>query len=441
VPNADPAWLAELFEYLRIPSVSADPAHAEDVRRAGDWVCGFVRDAGGVCELVETETFPLAVGEVPASLDPASAPTVLLYGHFDVQPPDPLGAWVSPPFEPEVRDGWIYGRGAADDKGNSYLALKAVDLLARERRLPVNVRVVFDGEEETGGHQVVDFLAADERGADACIVFDGNMPRVDVPAFYIGVRGVVYFHVTLRAGAKDLHSGTFGGAAMNAVHALVEILASVAGTPEPLREGTIAPADEEVAAWAELDPGDAVLAAAGARPADAAAGPEFYRRTLTEAAVTVNGIHGGSPDLQKTIVPVEAHANVSIRLAPGQDVERISEVFERLLREAAPAGADLTVERWSASPAGLVAADTPALALARDAFERVLGRRPLLLRNGATLPIVPALGAKGIPTILTGFDVPEGAIHAPNERLLERYVPLGVAAARETLLALGALRD
>ena len=436
----DPVWLAELFEYLRIPSVSADAAHAADVRRAGEWVRDFVRRAGGACELVETETFPLAVGEIPASAGAAGAPTVLLYGHFDVQPPAPLDAWESPPFEPEIRDGWIYARGAADDKGNSYLLLKAAELLAREGRLPVNVRVAFDGEEETGGHQIVDFLRADERGADACIIFDGPMAKVDVPAFMLATRGLVYFHVTVRTGVRDLHSGLYGGAALNAVHALMRMLDAVTALPPELEAGTARPLPEELDAWRELDPGAAVLAEQGARPADAAAAEEFYLRTFVRAAVDVNGIHGGEPDLQKTVLPVEARANVSIRLAPGQDVGEIAAAFERLLRAAAPAGADVSVERWSASPAGLVPPDAPAVRLAQDAFERALGRRPLLIRSGGTLPIVPALAERGIPTIVSGFDVPEGNIHSPNERFLVRYLPLGVAAARETLVALAALR-
>jgi acetylornithine deacetylase/succinyl-diaminopimelate desuccinylase-like protein len=171
------AWLDELYEWLRIPSVSADPAHADDVRAAGQWVCDFVRAAGGAAELVETSAQPLAVGEIPASADPDARATVLLYGHFDVQPPAPLERWASPPFEPEMRDGYLYARGAVDDKGNAFLLLKAARLLAEEGTLPVNVRVVFDGEEEIGGHSVVDFLAADERGADACLIFDSAMPR------------------------------------------------------------------------------------------------------------------------------------------------------------------------------------------------------------------------------------------------------------------------
>ncbi|HEY7561170.1 MAG TPA: M20/M25/M40 family metallo-hydrolase [Gaiellaceae bacterium] len=435
----DPAWLEELSEWLRIPSVSADPAHAGDVRAAGEWLCAFVRGAGGEAELVETDAQPLAVGEIRASSGAEDAPTVLLYGHFDVQPPAPLELWESAPFEPDIRDGYLYCRGAVDDKGNSYLVLKAARTLAEDGALPVNVRIAFDGEEEIGGHSIVDFLAADERGADACVIFDSMMPREDTPAFDLGVRGLVYFHVRLRSGVRDLHSGMFGGAAMNAVHALSETLRAVVVVPDELRAGVTEPTEDELASWAELDPGASVLAAAGATPKDGDAAGDFYLRTLAGPAVDVNGIAGGEADLVKTVLPVHAEANVSIRVAPGQDAEQLAESFERILRDAAPEGAELEIERRSTSPPGLIAPDAPAIRLAQGAFERVVGRRPLLLRSGGSIPLVPALAEKGIATILSGFALPDANVHSPNERLLVRYVPLGVAAARETLLAFAEL--
>ena len=435
----DPAWLEELYEWLRIPSISADPSHADDVQRAGRWLRDFVQAAGGEAEIRQTETSPLVIGDLPASNGGQSAPTVLLYGHFDVQPPAPLDLWESEPFEPEIRDGYIYARGAIDDKGNSYLLLKAAAELAASGALPVNVRVAFDGEEETGGNSIVEFLEADERGADACIIFDSGMPREDVPAFDLGVRGLVYYHLRLRTGQRDLHSGIFGGAALNAAHALMRTLDAVVPTPDALRAGTIDTTEEERAAWAELDSGAQVLAEQGARPADDAAADEFYLRTVASPAVDVHGIAVGEPSFQKTVLPVAAEANVSIRLAPGQDVEAIDGVFQRLLRDATPPGADLDIERWASSPAGLIPPDSPAVRLAQGAFERVLGRRPLLTRSGGTLPIVPTLAEKGIPTILTGFGLPGANMHSPNERLLARYVPVGVATARETLVALADL--
>jgi acetylornithine deacetylase/succinyl-diaminopimelate desuccinylase-like protein len=384
------------------------------------------------------------VGELRASAAPDTAATVLVYGHFDVQPPAPLDEWESAPFEPAIRDEWLYARGVADDKGQLYLLLKAAALLAAEGALPVNVRVACDGEEEIGGHSIVDWIAGDEGGADACAIFDAHMPRRGQPAFYVATRGVCYFHVRVRTGGRDLHSGSFGGAALNANHALVSTLSAVlprdGRLPEPLRKGVLPPTSQELADWASLEPGEKVLADQSARPADAKAAKEFYLRTWAEPSVDVNGVEGGSPQLQKTVIPAVAEANLSMRLAPGQRVDDAAPALERLLGESAPEGAEVEIELWSSAPPGLIAPGSEAIRLGQDAFERALGTRPLLLRSGGTLPIVPALADRGIPTIVTGFDLPEGNLHSPNERLLVEHIPLGVAAARELFTALAGLR-
>ena len=405
----------------------------------------FVRGAGGACEVVDWHGQPLAIGEVRASRDADAAPTVLCYGHFDVQPPDPLELWESPPFEAEIRDEHLYGRGVADDKGQLYMLLSAARALAQAGELPVNVRFCCDGEEETGGHSIVDYLAADERGADAAIIFDSGMIRRGLPAFNVATRGLAYFHVTLRTGDRDLHSGMYGGAALNAVHALVRtldtLLARDGRLAEPLRKGIVAPTEEELAGWRELPAGAGELADQGARPMDPAAAEEFYVRTFAEPALDVNGVAGGSPQLQKTVLPVEAVANLSIRLAPGQSVDDIAPEVERLLRGAAPEGADVEIELWSSSPPGLVPPDSQAIQLGLAAFERVFGVRPALVRSGGTLPIVPALADRGIPTVITGFSLPDANIHSPNERLRLEYVTLGIAAATELFRELAQLES
>jgi acetylornithine deacetylase/succinyl-diaminopimelate desuccinylase-like protein len=437
-------WLDELSEFVSIPSVSADPAHADDVARAAGWLADFVRRAGGEAEVVPTDTQPLILGDLPAS-NGAAAPTVLVYGHVDVQPPDPLELWETDPFAPEIRGEWLYGRGVADDKGQLYMLVKGAAELAAAGELPVNVRFACDGEEETGGHQIVDFLAADERGADVAIIFDSGMTNRGVPEFNVATRGLVYFHLELRTGARDLHSGIYGGAALNAMHALIQTLEAVlprdGRLPEPLRAGIAPPTEAEVSGWAELEPGAKLLEGQGARPVDAAAAEEFYLRTTAEPALDVNGIVGGSPVLQKTVLPVAAEANFSIRLAPGQEVDTIAAEVERLLREAAPEGAELELTRLSSARPGLVPPDVPAVQLALDAFEQTMGRRPLLVRSGGTLPIIPALGDKGIPTILSGFALPESNIHSPNERLLAEYVPLGIETSRELYRNLASLNS
>ena len=435
-------WMEELDELLRIPSVSADP---ELGRRscAPPSGCGTSSAAaGGEAEVVQTETHPLVIGELRASEGADDAPTVIAYGHFDVQPEAPLELWESPPFEPTVRDGWLYARGIADDKGQLYILLKAAALLAAEGALPVNVRFTCDGEEESGGHSIIDFLEADERGGDACVIFDGNMLAPGKPAFFVATRGIAYFHVRVRTGEKDLHSGVFGGAAMNASHVLLQVLSAVVPrdgqVPEPLRAGIIRPGDEEIESWGVLEPGDEVLGAQGARPADARAAAEYYLRTGVEPAVDVHGVIGGEPRLQKTVIGVEAEANVSIRLVPGQDDKAIAAEMERMMREAAPEGADVEIELIASAPAALVQPDDPAIKLGQDAFERVIGARPLLIRIGGSLPVMAALESKQIPTILTGFDLPDGNIHSPNERFRVDHISLGVETAKELFRSLGA---
>ena len=429
-----PNWYRELAGFLRIESVSADPESAAEVRAAGEWVCRLVREAGGECELRDWHGQPLAIGEVRASSGAANAPTVLCYGHFDVQPPDPLELWDSPPFEPEIRGEYLYGRGVADDKGQLYMLLAAARELGQAGRLPVNVCFACDGEEETGGHSIVEYLAAEESAAQAAIIFDSEMIALGRPAFNIATRGLVYFHLTARTGSRDLHSGLFGGAALNAAHALIQTLDAVVASDgrlaEPLRNGVVAPTGDELNAFRELPAGADALADQGARPGDPRAAEEYYVRTTAEPALDVNGIESGSPHAQKTVLPVRADANVSIRLAPGQSPDEIVAAFEGLVRENAPAGTELEVSLLSSAPPALVSPDAPAIQLGLRAFERAVGARPALVRSGGTLPIVAALAERGIPAIITGFSLPDANIHSPNERLRVEYVPLGIAAAR-----------
>ena len=438
----DAAWEVELGEFLRIPSLSAEPAHADDVRRAGEWVCDFVRAAGGTAELAPLGEGYLALGELRASSGAKDAPTVLVYGHFDVQPPSPLELWESDPFELAVRDGWAYARGIADDKGQLYLLLKAAADLAREGALPVNVRVACDGEEEIGGHTIVDFLAVDDRPADVCVIFDAGFLRPGLPAFCIATRGVIALELVVTAGERDLHSGLYGGVALNATHVLVDVLATLVARegrlPEPLRRGIVPPTEEELAGWRELPPGGEELAGQGARALDPLAADEFYLRTWAEPSLDVNGILGGKPGVPNTTISARASAELSIRIVPDQDVAEIAAAAERILREALPEGAELEVRSHGAPP-GLIRPDEPAVQLGLDAFERAVGARPLLVRSGGTIPIVPALATRGTPTILTGFSLPDSNIHSPNERLPVEHFPLGIAAARELFVSLGKL--
>ena len=439
----DQVWLEELREFIAIPSVSADPAHQEDVHRAAEWVRDFIKRAGGEAELVRRGERDLVIGDIPASTNGADAPTVLIYGHFDVQPPAPLELWESPPFELTERDGWYYARGIADDKGQLFTLLKAAELLRRDGGLPVNIRIASDGEEEIGGHSIVEFIEEDERGADACIIFDGGMTRPEQPEFGLATRGLVGFHVTVRTGERDMHSGYYGGAALNAIHALIQGLSALLARdgllPDQLRVGRAALSQVEVDSLKRLPPGWEILDEAGATPLDPKAEEDFYDRTWAEPSLDVNGIFGGKPDLVNTTLIVEAHARFTIRLAPGQDTDAIATTAERMFRQALPEGAEAVVEVENSAPPGVFSPDSPAIQLGMDAFERATGVRPLLVRVGGTLPIYPALAEKGIPTIGTGFALRDSNVHSPNERLRVQDVDRAVAAATELYKGLAAL--
>jgi acetylornithine deacetylase/succinyl-diaminopimelate desuccinylase-like protein len=436
-------WLEELREFIAIPSVSADPAHQDDVRVAAEWVRDYVKRIGGEAELVNRGERDLVIGDIPANANGADAPTVMIYGHFDVQPPAPLELWDTPPFELTERDGWYYARGIADDKGQLFTLLKAAELLRAENALPVNLRVACDGEEEIGGNSIVDFVREDERGADACIIFDGGMTRPEQPEFGIATRGLVGFKMKVRTGDHDLHSGYYGGAALNAIHVLAQGLSAVIARngllPDQLRVGREPLSQLEVDSLKGLPPGWEILDDAGVTPLDANAEDDFYDRTWAEPSLDVNGIKGGKPDLVNTTLIVEAEARFTIRLAPGQDPDTIATAAERLIRAAIPDG-EVELERENSAAPGVFSPDEPAIQLGLDAFERAVGVRPLLVRVGGTLPIYPALAEKGIPTIGTGFALPESNVHSPNEKLRVQDVDRAVAAASElyrTLAALG----
>ena len=443
MPELRQEWLEELTEFLRIPSVSADPAHAADVETAAEWVADKIRRGGGEAELVPYGKRPLVVGELRASVGVQNAPTVLCYGHFDVQPPAPLELWESNPFEATIRDEWLYARGVADDKGQLWMLLQAASMLAADGALPINIRIVSDGEEEVGGQSIVSFIEQDERGADACVIFDGGMENRNLPAISVATRGLAAFNVHVRTGTRDLHSGMYGNAAMNAIHALTTTLSGIlprdGRVPESLRVGIAPPTDEERAGWEQQPSGADVLLDAGAVPYDTQAAEEFYLRTTAEPSVEVNGILGGKPGLKNTTIPAAAQANFTVRLAPGQDPAAIQEAVEKLLRESAPQGATVEIELEVASRPGLVAADSEVVKIAQDAFESAFGIRPILTRSGGTLPIMPALEDKGIPTILTGFALPESNVHSPNERMLVEFFPRGIDTIRELYRRLGDL--
>jgi acetylornithine deacetylase/succinyl-diaminopimelate desuccinylase-like protein len=332
----------------------------------------------------------------------------------------------------------------ADDKAHLFMLLKATELLAAAGELPVTVRFMIDAEEEVGGHAVCDWAAEDSGPASAAVILDGGYATATLPAFCTALRGICFFHVSARTGERDLHSGMAGGGALNASEALLRSLTAVlpgpgGRLPEPLRAGIIPPTDSEVASWSALPSGAEELEAQGARPADATAADEFFVRTTAEPSVSVNGIESGSPHLQKTVLPVEAHANVSIRLAPGQSAAEIAPVFERLLRGAAPPGTTLEVVLRSTGEPAYIDPESSAVQLGLDAFEHVLGTRPILTRSGGSIPVVATIAARGVPAIVTGFSRPTAQMHSPNENIPAGAISEGLGTIVELLRRFGAL--
>ena len=432
--------LDPLVDWLRIPSISTGGGDPADLRRAAEWAAARVEGAGGSAELVQIrDGHPLVVGDLRAS-DGGDVPTVLIYGHYDVQSIGDPGAWVSPPFEPDVRDGRLYARGASDDKGNFWPLLHTACELARAGELPVDVRVIVEGEEEAGSSTITEWIRGDERGADAAIVFDSGMVDERTPAITVALRGMAMAELEVRTGVRDLHSGIYGGTALNALHVLHRMLAQVVPGPDgklrdELRAGILPPAEAERISWERLPPGTQVLAEVGGREAYPDAAAEYYERNGADASLEINHVVGGEP---RTVVPSVARATVSLRLAPGQRASEIGPELERLLREAAPAEADVTLRLQLADPS-LFEPDLPAVTLAAQAIERATGTTPALIRSGGSIPVVAEFAARGIPTVVSGYSLPDDDIHAPNESFRLESLELGARTARELLTAFAAL--
>lgn len=443
--TAPDRWGA-LHRLLEIPSVSADPQHAADVADAVDWVGDLVEQAGGEIERTSWENRALGIMRVGASTHAPGAPTVMLYGHVDVQPAGDEGLWTMPPFVPSERDGWLYARGAADDKGPFYVMLEAALGLAKSGELPVNVLVLCDAEEEVGGRTLTAYLDEMRPTADGCLVLDATALGPCRPALTIATRGVASFRLRVFTNPRDLHSGTFGGAALNAGNLVAEALAAVSrAAHDPngeLWDGVEPPSEAEAQGWRDLESGADVLAGQGALPAAPEAAAEFYDRTWCRPAFDVHGLEAGSVDVERNVVLAAAAALFSLRVAPGQSVLDLGARVEGLIRSTIPSQARVELTPCSRTPsAGPFAADSPFARAATAALTQAFGRPPLPVRSGGSLPILAPLRRLGIETVVSGLDVPAGNIHAPNERVLIEHLERGAQATRELLVTYAARGD
>ena len=426
-------FVAELIESLRIPSVSGDPAYAPDVRRHAEHLRQAALDAGfRRAELVETHGHPAVYAE--RIVDPA-LPTALIYGHHDVQPVDPLDEWLSPPFEPEVRDGDLFGRGAVDDKGQVWMHLKAVEAHLRTRgELPLNLKLIVEGEEESGSIHFEELVEAEHERlrADVLVVSDTSVVARDVPSLTVGLRGLAGVEVRVDGPAVDLHSGRFGGAVMNPIDALARILAglhdpvtgrvTVPGFYDDVRELSA----EERAGLARVPFDDAEFRRQ-AEGIPASAGEQGFtvlERLGARPTLEFNGIWGGySGPGSKTIIPATAGVKITCRLVPDQLPADIAGKVARAVLAAAPPGVTVRAEPKDGGRPVLTPIDHPAVQAAARSVAQVFGKDPLYMREGGSIPPVETFSRlMGMPAVLAGFGLPDDRIHAPNEKFsLDMY--------------------
>jgi acetylornithine deacetylase/succinyl-diaminopimelate desuccinylase-like protein len=415
---------------LRIPSVSTDPAYGESMRQAAQWLVEYLEPLGFSVDIRETAGHPVVIGHHRGP--GGSAPRVLYYGHYDVQPPDPVEAWDGEPFEPDVLDGphgrRVVARGAVDDKGQLMMWLETLRAwYAEHGGLPVQATVLLEGEEEVGSRNLRPVLERyrDELAADVCVVSDTAMWDVDTPAITYSLRGLLYTELTCYGPSKDLHSGFYGGAVSNPLNALGRIIGALQDREGRVQvpgfyDDVVEPSDDELAAWHALDmDAQGFLASAGV---SVSGGGELERSMLerlwSRPTCDVNGLVGGFTGAgAKTVIPTHGSAKVSFRLVPGQDPERIAEALRGFVAEHTPAGCTCEVTVHSSAPAIRIPTASPSLQAARSALEHVYGTEPVLMGCGGSIPIAAwARDILGIDTLLMGFSLEDDGMHSPNEK-------------------------
>lgn len=419
--------IEELLELLRIPSVSAIPHHATDVRKAAEMTAELLTRAGMEKVRLEepSQGYPVVRGDW---LGAPERPTLLLYGHYDVQPPDPIDEWTSPPFEPDIREGRIYARGASDNKGQMLAVIKGVEAVMQTGGdLPVNVKFAIEGEEESGGKALPNYLRdhQQEMAGDAVFVADSNFPSPGLPGVLSGLRGLVYTEIEAQGAAFDLHSGTYGGAAPNPFNALAWVIAGLKGLDGRVLipgfyDRVVDPSPEEVESWAKLgiDEHRLLQEEIGSESFFGEGGYSVLHRSVARPTLDVHGIRGGfTGEGAKTVIPAKAVAKVSMRLVPDQDPAEIYRAYETRVQELATPGTRLTVRAINLDPPVSAPIDGRGVRAACRALQRAFGTPPAFMRMGGSIPVMTAFQRElGVELVATGFGLPDDRLHSPNEK-------------------------
>lgn len=431
------AFLKELFELLQIPSVSADPDRAGDMAAAARWVADKLAAVGMKSEVIPTKGHPIVYGESPKA---QGAPTVLVYGHYDVQPVDPLDQWVSPPFQPEIRDGRIYARGATDDKGQMLThVLSAQAWLRAEGRLPVNLKYLIEGEEEVGSEALSACVAenVEKLACDCIVVSDGAQFGPGQPAITYGLRGITCYEIVVQGPSRDLHSGSFGGSITNPALALARILSGLIGDDGKVQvpgfyDDVVPLTELERKQMADL-PFDETqyMSQVGASDTWGEAGFTALERRWARPTFEINGLTSGYQGTgAKTIIPARASAKISFRLVPNQSPEAIGKAVRALVEKLALPGVKVEVRGMHGAPGLLVPLDSPYVAAASKALEHAFGRAPVMTREGGSIPVVATLHKQlGADTLLLGWGQDDDNAHSPNERFLVEDFYRGIRAS------------
>lgn len=441
------AHLAELIEFLSIPSVSTQPRHAADVAAAAEWLAQKMDSAGlEHVKVIKTSGHPLVYGDwLHAGAD---RPTVLIYGHYDVQPAEPFDLWETPPFEPTVRDGYVFARGSADDKGQAYVHVKAVEaFLQSSGELPVNVKFIVEGEEESGGASLEAFIPENKQllAADVALVSDTAIVNKDQPAIVYGLRGMMYTFLDIQGPGRDLHSGSFGGGIDNPLNVLGHIIAKlkdengkvlIPGFYDKVRPLTTE--EREILAHFPLNE-EAWLAETGAPQAWGEADYTLVERLGARPTLDVHGIIGGyTGPGGKTVLPSKVHAKISMRLVPDQNPAEIARLYKEYIRQISPPTVTVEVTVRGGAPASITDLSIPAMKAAKEAYAQVFGVEPVFMREGGSIPVVAQFQQfLGLESVLMGFGLPDDKIHAPNERFYLANFYRGIQTSIHFLTELG----